>query len=91
MALRFTLSNRVARLLSCFPAFMRERLLGELSQRLLGPLPRLPVQNQTGLEVGVLRLSSGFEVSYRLDRSLRSVEMLDLSGEGSFATGPTAV
>jgi hypothetical protein len=28
-------------------------------------------------------------VSYRLDRSLHSVEMLDMSGEGSFTAEPT--
>ena len=64
---------------------MRGRLLRELSQRLLAPLFPVPVENRTGLEVGVLRLSSGFEVSYRVDFSRQSVELLDMSGEGSFA------
>jgi len=85
MALRFTLSNRVARLLSCCPASMRGRLLRELSQRLLAPLCPVPVENRTGLELGVLRLSSGFEVSYRVDFSRQWVELLDMSGEGRFA------
>ncbi|HEX8434486.1 hypothetical protein [Archangium sp.] len=68
---------------------MRGRLLRELSQRLSNSLLLVPIQNRTGHELGVLRLSSGFEVSYRLDRSLHSVEMLDMSGEGSFTAEPT--
>ena len=76
MALQFTLSQRVARLLSGCPATVRGRVLRELSQRLSG------VQSppRRGLEVGVLRLPSGFQVSYRLDRERQQVEMLDLAG-----------
>jgi hypothetical protein len=90
MALRFTLSNRVARLLSCCPASVRGRLLRELFQRLSSPLVPVPVGNRTGLEVGVLRLSSGFTVSYRLDHSRQLLELLDMSGEGSFAAEATS-
>jgi hypothetical protein len=79
MALRFTLSHPVARLLSCCPASVRERLLRELSQRLSSSSSPAPYSHRTGLEVGVLRLPSGFQVSYRWDRSHERVEMLDLS------------
>lgn len=73
MALQFTLSQQVARLLSRCPSAVRGRILRELSQRLIGSPP--PPRN--GLEVGVLRLPSGCQVSYRLDRSRELVEMLD--------------
>lgn len=73
MALRFTLSQQVAHLLSRCPSAVRGGVLRELSQRLAGSRP--PPRN--GLEVGVLRLSSGVQVSYRLDRSRELVEMLD--------------
>lgn len=48
----------------------------ELSQRLSASRP----PPRKGLEVGVLRLPSGFQVSYRLDRERQQVEMLDLAG-----------
>ena len=73
MALQFTLSQQVARLLARCPSAVRGRILRELSQRLVGSRP--PPGN--GLEVGVLRLPSGCQVSYRLDRSREQVEMLD--------------
>ncbi|MFY0527901.1 hypothetical protein ACN28I_33700 [Archangium gephyra] len=76
MALQFTLSQQVARLLSGCPSAVRGRVMRELSQRLTATRP--PPRN--GLEVGVLRLSSGFQVSYRLDRERQQVEMLDLAG-----------
>lgn len=76
MALQFTLSQQVARLLSGCPATVRGRVMRELSQRLSASRP--PPRN--GLEVGVLRLPSGFQVSYRLDRERQQVEMLDLAG-----------
>ncbi|HEX8823033.1 MAG TPA: hypothetical protein VF794_24105 [Archangium sp.] len=86
MALRFTLSHSVARLLSCCPASVRERLLRELSQRLSSSSSPAPYSQRTGLEVGVLRLPSGFQVSYRWDRARERVEMLDLSSPASFAS-----
>ncbi|AKJ08154.1 Hypothetical protein AA314_09780 [Archangium gephyra] len=55
---------------------MRGRVLRELSQRLSGSQP----PPRSGLEVGVLRLPSGFQVSYRWDRQRQQVEMLDLAG-----------
>jgi hypothetical protein len=73
MALQFTLSQQVARLLSRCPSALRGRILRELSQRLAGSRP----SSGNGLEVGVLRLPSGCQVSYRLDRSREQVEMLD--------------
>jgi hypothetical protein len=89
MALRFTLSHPVARLLSCCPASLRERLLRELSQRLSGSSAPAPFSNRTGLEVGVLRLPSGFQVSYRWDRSHEQVEMLDVSSPTGFTSEPS--
>ncbi len=76
MALRFTLSQQVARLLSGCPATVRGRVLRELSQRLSGSQP----PPGRGLEEGVLRLPSGYQVSYRQDRERQQVEMLDLAG-----------
>jgi hypothetical protein len=76
MALQFTLSQQVARLLSGCPATVRGRVMRELSQRLSGSQP----PPRSGLEVGVLRLPSGFQVSYQLDRQRQQVEMLDLAG-----------
>ncbi|PTL83239.1 hypothetical protein [Vitiosangium sp. GDMCC 1.1324] len=73
MALQFTLSQQVSYLLSHCPTAMRGRILRELSQWLEGSRP----PPRSGLEVGVLRLSSGIQVSYRLDRSRQQVEMLD--------------
>lgn len=73
MTLQFTLSQRVVRLLSHHPETLRSHVLRELSQRLEGSRP----SPHGGLEVGVLRLSSGIQVSYRLDRSRQQVEMLD--------------
>ncbi|WNG40872.1 hypothetical protein F0U60_49580 [Archangium minus] len=84
MALQFTLSQQVARLLSRCPSGVRGLVLRELSQRLVGSRPPL----RMGLEVGVVRLPSGFQVSYRLDRSREQVEMLDLSGELRLSTAP---
>jgi hypothetical protein len=86
MALQFTLSHSVARLLSCCPASLRERLIRELSQRLSASPAPAPFSHRTGLEVGVLRLPSGFQVSYRWDRSHERVEMLDLSSPSGFAS-----
>jgi hypothetical protein len=91
MALRFTLSHPVARLLSCCPASVRERLLRELSQRLSGSLAPAPFSHRTGLEVGVLRLPSGFQVSYRWDRSHERVEMLAVSSPAGFASEPSSL
>ena len=85
MALQFTLSHPVARLLSCCPASLRERVLRELSQRLMGSSVPAPFSQRAGLEVGVLRLPSGFQVSYRWDRSHERVEMLNLSSPSDFA------
>ena len=75
MALQFTLSQQVARLLSGCSSTVRGRVVHELSQRLAASRP----PPRKGLEVGVLRLPSGFQVSYRLDHARQLVEMLDLS------------
>jgi hypothetical protein len=84
MALQFTLSHQVARLMSCCPANVRGRVLDELSQKLTRVAARRLPEARNGLEVGVLRLPSGFQVSYQLDREQQLVEMLNLSGRGSF-------
>ncbi|HSP79935.1 MAG TPA: hypothetical protein VLQ93_15490 [Myxococcaceae bacterium] len=73
MALRFTLSPQVARHLSCCPVGVRRRLLDELSRALVASMAP---------EVGVLRLSSGFKVGYRLDRAGGGLGLLSLSGPG---------
>ncbi|WP_257451210.1 hypothetical protein [Archangium lipolyticum] len=86
MALQFTLSHQVARILSCCPATVRGRVLLELSQKLTSVVSRVRPTPQNGMEVGVLRLPSGFQVSYRLDRARQQVEMLDLSGGDSFGS-----
>lgn len=75
MALQFTLSQRVSCLLSGCPSTVRGRVIRELSQRLSASQP----SPRKGLEVGVLRLPSGFQVSYRVDRERQRVEMLDLA------------
>lgn len=80
MALQFTLSHQVARLLSCCPATVRGRVLRELSQTLASSTLRRRPTPRNGPEVGVLRLPCGFQVSYRLDHARQFVEMLDLSG-----------
>ncbi|QRN98289.1 hypothetical protein JRI60_04250 [Archangium violaceum] len=85
MLLQFTLSHQVARLLSCCPATVRGHILRELSQKLTSVASRMRPTPHNGLEVGVLRLPSGFQVSYQLDRARQQVEMLDLSGGGSFS------
>ncbi len=79
MALQFTLSQQVALLLSGCPSTVRGLVMRELSQRLSASRP----PPRRGLEVGVLRLPSGFQVSYRLDREREQVEMLDLAGAPS--------
>jgi hypothetical protein len=86
MALRFALSLQVARHLSCCPATVRRRLLGELSSVLLFTLSR--PEARAGPELGVLRLSSGFQVGYRLDRVRQQVELLSLSSPGRFDAPP---
>jgi hypothetical protein len=94
MALQFTLSHSVARLLSCCPTALRERLIRELSQRLSASPAPAPFSHRTGLEVGVLRLPSGFQVSYRWDRFHERVEMLGLSGpspSNSFVSASSAL
>ncbi len=82
MVLRFTLSPQVARHLSCCPVGVRRRLLDELAHAL--SLPLSPPTVSSSPEVGLLRLSSGFEVGYRLDRARGGLELLSLSGPGRF-------
>lgn len=80
MSLRFTVSQSVAHLLAGCSLPVRSRVLRELSLVLSGASFRRRPPHRSGPEVGVLRLPSGFQVSYRLDPLQGSVEMLELGG-----------